>query len=299
MTLGSKIKKARTEANLTQKELADQLFVTFQTVSKWEGGVTEPDLATLRTVAKILNVSLEYLVSEDEKNPEQKPIEEEPKAIPVPAPEKRQIGTCPDCHSPIMEGDIFHNVERKSPSGVKETVMVCDACFKRHEEEMERRAREIEQSMAPKPSKKKDGIFHKITDRNDKKPLIWGIVIGVIVLVITLIACIVNYASVGIGWTIAAPLLFGYATTATIYCIFTASYISDVFMEVASWSVRFPGLIFTWDLEGFIWLIAMKILFFVLGILIAIGTFLLAIGLSALLSVFSFVPLLIYNKTHY
>jgi hypothetical protein len=70
-------------------------------------------------------------------------------------------------------------------------------------------------------------------------------------------------------------------------------------MEVASWSVRFPGLIFTWDLDGIVWLIVMKIIFLVLGALIAIGAFLLAIGLSAFLSVFSFVPLLIYNKTHY
>lgn len=53
------------------------------------------------------------------------------------------------------------------------------------------------------------------------------------------------------------------------------------------------------DLEGFMWLIAMKILFFVLGVLFGVFVFLLALSLSALLSFFSFVPLLIYNKTHY
>lgn len=299
MTLGSKIKKARTEANLTQKDLADQLSVTFQTVSKWEGGVTEPDLATLRAIAKILGVSLEYLVSEDEDVEKTKSVEKEPVVAPAPAPQTKQIGTCRDCNSAILEGDIYHSVERRSPSGVKETVTVCDACFKRHEEEIERRAREVEKSMAPNSSGQKGGVFHKITDRNDKRPLIWGIVVGIIVFVLTLIGCIANYDSVGIGWTIAGPLLFGYASTATIYCIFTASYISDVFMEVASWSIRFPGLIFSWDLEGLMWLIAMKLLFFVLGILVSIATFLLAVGLSALLSVFSFIPLLVYNKTHY
>lgn len=35
MTLGAKIKKLRNEKNLTQKDLADQVHVTFQTVSKW------------------------------------------------------------------------------------------------------------------------------------------------------------------------------------------------------------------------------------------------------------------------
>ncbi len=296
MTLGSKIKKARTEANLTQKELADQLSVTFQTVSKWEGGVTEPDLATLRAIVKILGVSLEYLVSEDEDVPESEPSEEEPSVV-VEA-DRRPIGTCPDCHLPILEGDLFHNVERKSKSGVKETIMVCDACFKKHEEEIERRAKEVEESLAPKPSDKK-GPFHKITDRNDKKPLIWSLVLGFVALVIALVVCIINVSSIGIGWTIGAPLLISYTTTATIYCVFTMSYVSDIFMGVAGWSVRFPGLIFTWDLEGFMWLIAMKIVFLILGVLISIGTFLLAVGLSAVFSIPTFVPLLIYNKTHY
>ena len=68
---------------------------------------------------------------------------------------------------------------------------------------------------------------------------------------------------------------------------------------VASWSIRFPGLIFTWDLNGFMLPIAMKILFFVLGVLIGVGMFLLAPTISAFLSFFSFIPLLIYNKTHY
>jgi len=298
MTLGSKIKKARTEANLTQKDLAEQLSVTFQTVSKWEGGVTEPDLATLRSLAKILGVSLEYLVSEEDEAPEAKLAEDSKPMVSVPVPQKRQIGTCPDCRSPIMEGDFFHNVERRSPSGVKETVMVCDACFKRHEEEIERRAKEVERSTASIPVEKKGGIAAKISGGDEKKIIVWGVVVGVIALIATLIACIVNYAVVGIGWTIAAPLLIGYAATATVYCIFTESYISDVFLEVAGWSIHFPGLIFSWDLDGLMWLIAMKILFFVLGIFAGIGMFLLALALAALLSMFSFVPLLIYNRSH-
>ena len=296
MTLGRKIKKARMEANLTQKDLADSLNVTFQTVSKWENDTTEPDLATLRALAKVLGCTVEYLVRDEEEPLGQEVIEAEPTTTTV--PEKRQIGTCPDCQSPIMEGDVFHNVERKTPSGVKETLMVCDSCFRKHEEEIERRAREIEESIDQEP-KTKTGIFHKITDRNDKKALIWSIVLGVVALIVALVVSILNFSEVGIAWTIGGPLLVGYTMTATIYCIFTASYVSGIFMTIAGWSVRFPGLIFTWDLGGIAWLIAMKLLFFVLGIMIAIGTFLLAVAVSAFFSVFTFIPLLIYNKTHY
>ncbi|MDY2913192.1 MAG: helix-turn-helix transcriptional regulator [Candidatus Enteromonas sp.] len=296
MSLGQKIKKARLDANLTQKDLADALNVTFQTVSKWENGTTEPDLATLRLLSKLLGCTLEYLISEDEEIPNPIPVEEVKPILP-PIPEKRQIGTCTDCHAPIMEGDIYHNVERKSPGGIKETVMICHPCFQRREEEIERLAHEAELSISPKP--KASGRSHRITDRKDKKPLIWSIVLGAIALVVALIVCIARYNSVGIGWTIGAPLLLGYATTATIYCIFTASFVSDIFLGVASWTIRFPGLIFSWSLDGILWLIGMKILFFVVSVMISIGTFLLAVALAAVFSVFTFIPLLIYNKTHY
>ena len=305
MTLGQNIKKARTAAGLTQRELADILSVTFQTVSKWESDTNEPDITTLKAIARALGVTVDYLINEDGSEPisEEEPLakaEPEPTIEPAPAVTRRQIGTCPDCHNPIMEGDLFHNVERRTPGGVKETVMVCDGCFLRHEEEMERRAREVEASVAPPPaSESKGGLFHKITDRNDKKPLIWAIVLGVIALIAALIAFIMNYSSIGLAWTIVGPLLIGYAVTSTIYCIFTASYVSDIFMAIAGFSVRFPGLIFTWDLNGFMWLIAMKILFFLLGVAIGVASFVLAIAISAFFSIFTFIPLLIYNKTHY
>ncbi len=293
MTLGEKIKKARADSGLTQKELADQLSVTFQTVSKWEGGVTEPDLSTLRRLSQILDMSLEYLVS-DEETPSK--VEETPVSVEV-AQAKKQIATCCKCHKKIFQGEEVHVEQRDLEAGGKQVVRLCDACYKK--ERMDARAEEIEQSLVKKPAEQKKGLFHKITSREDKKPLIWGIVLGVVALGAILVVCILNYSTFGIGWTIALPILLGYATCATIYCLFTASYISEVFVTVAGWSVHFPGLIFTWDLDGIMWLIGMKILFFVLGIMISLATFLLALALSALLSIFSFVPLLIYNKTHY
>ena len=298
MTLGQKLKKLRTEKGLTQKDLADQLHVTFQTVSKWESDTNEPDFSTLKELSKILDCSIEYLFS-DEEEPKVV-VEEKPEPEPiVVAPVKTKIGTCRDCGKELFDGDLVHTVERKSAGGTKEMVTVCDECFKKHEDEINRRAQEVEDSLKPTQKKVGTGPFHKITDRNDSKPLIWSIIIGAIAFTITLISCIVNFSSIGIGWTIGGPILVGYFFLSTIYCIFTASFVSDVFMTVAGWSIRFPGLIFTWDLEGFMWLIAMKILFFVLGVLFGVFVFLLALSLSALLSFFSFVPLLIYNKTHY
>ena len=78
MTLGQKIKKLRNDKGLTQKDLADQVHVTFQTVSKWEKDENEPDVSTLREIAKLFGVTVDYLINEDEEVDTQEEKEEEP-----------------------------------------------------------------------------------------------------------------------------------------------------------------------------------------------------------------------------
>lgn len=55
---GAMIKKLREEKRLTQTELADKLFVSEKTVSKWENGRGYPDISILEELAKVLGVSL-------------------------------------------------------------------------------------------------------------------------------------------------------------------------------------------------------------------------------------------------
>ncbi len=43
--IGNFIKELRKEKNLTQKELADKLFITDRAVSKWERGLSCPDIS--------------------------------------------------------------------------------------------------------------------------------------------------------------------------------------------------------------------------------------------------------------
>ena len=56
--VGALIKKLRTDNNLTQKELAEKLNVTFQAVSKWENGKSVPDIAQLHEISKLFNVDI-------------------------------------------------------------------------------------------------------------------------------------------------------------------------------------------------------------------------------------------------
>lgn len=66
MKLKERLVQLREENGITQTALAEQLHITRQTVSRWEGGKAEPDVDTLITIAKIFGVSLDYLCGADE-----------------------------------------------------------------------------------------------------------------------------------------------------------------------------------------------------------------------------------------
>jgi transcriptional regulator with XRE-family HTH domain len=59
---GENLKRVREEKGLTQQTLADNLFVTRQAVSRWEGGSRYPDLMTAKKMAQFLEVSLEWVL---------------------------------------------------------------------------------------------------------------------------------------------------------------------------------------------------------------------------------------------
>ena len=62
-TLGARIAELRKEKGLTQEELAKQLGISSQAVSKWEKDISCPDIMILPTLAKILGVSIEALLT--------------------------------------------------------------------------------------------------------------------------------------------------------------------------------------------------------------------------------------------
>ena len=90
-------------------------------------------------------------------------------------------------------------------------------------------------------------------------------------------------------------ILISYGIFAMIYCIITGSYIADVFGWVLDHTLKLPGLIFSWSVEGFAWLIAMKILFAILGFLFGIFIFVAAVVISATFAIVSFPFILIHN----
>lgn len=69
MTLGQKIYELRTGQGMTQEELAEQMGVSRQSVSKWESDSATPELEKIKLLSKLFGVSLQELLSEQPTNP--------------------------------------------------------------------------------------------------------------------------------------------------------------------------------------------------------------------------------------
>ena len=62
MEIGNQIKLHRAALNLSQEELAEQVYVTRQTLSNWENGKTYPDINSLLRLSGVFGVTLDELV---------------------------------------------------------------------------------------------------------------------------------------------------------------------------------------------------------------------------------------------
>ena len=79
--IGKFIASRRKELGLTQQALADKLFVTDKAISKWERGLSLPDITLLEKLSKILKVDIEDLLSGEENTTKKVDVEKEVERI--------------------------------------------------------------------------------------------------------------------------------------------------------------------------------------------------------------------------
>lgn len=87
-SMGEIISTLRKERNMTQRELAERLNVTDKAVSKWERGLSCPDVSSLPKLAETLGVPVETLLdaapkSDDNKSEADKIVNLVLKAVPL------------------------------------------------------------------------------------------------------------------------------------------------------------------------------------------------------------------------
>ena len=65
MKFSEKLQSLRKKAGLSQEQLAEQMNVTRQAISKWETGEGMPDVDNLLPLARLLHTTVDYLLDED------------------------------------------------------------------------------------------------------------------------------------------------------------------------------------------------------------------------------------------
>ena len=82
--LSEKLYKLRKNSGLSQEQLAEQLNVSRQAISKWESGTAVPESEKLVAISNYFGVSVDYLLKDDEEGKTKatdSEIEEKPKRV--------------------------------------------------------------------------------------------------------------------------------------------------------------------------------------------------------------------------
>ena len=263
MTLGNLLASKRKLANLTQQQVGDALNVSPQAVSKWENDLAQPDLASLKRLAELYSVPVSQLI--DAADEEQTPEPPDPEPAPEPqssvtyieVPQKPVLAVCEDCNKPLYDGkDIVRGVKHHGKTSIP--YVICPKCDQKR--------------------KKKQAIIQMDeAQKNRRRAIVWGIVFALIVGV--------GLAFTPIGlWSI----LLGFCTFCLTGCIFIdESFVGEMWENMISWSFHAPGVIFTLDLDGLTWLIAVKLLFWILGALFAVLAFLVGTAIGFVFAPFA------------
>lgn len=72
MNVGKKIKELRKQRDITQERLAEYLNISTQAVSKWENGISLPDITLITPIASFFGVTTDELLSYNRENEDKK-----------------------------------------------------------------------------------------------------------------------------------------------------------------------------------------------------------------------------------
>ena len=254
---GTKIAELRASRNMTQAELGAMLNVTSQAVSKWENGLSEPDMDSIRKLCEIFEISFDEFFGV------------EPKSV-----DKREtagsvvLAYCDVCDKPLYNPKEYQvSIE----NGIQHTT--CLDCVPK-KEEMKRKAEQERIAKENKAREERREREHQVRVEGEmrevRKGLIWGIVGGIALAVLLLIGTISSQQNVGI--IIASGIVGLYGGYAMLAQFIWTNSVWDVFGFFLR-TLKLPGVIFTLDLDGIIFLLTVKLLGAILSAIFSVVLF--------------------------
>ncbi|MDE6200759.1 MAG: helix-turn-helix domain-containing protein [Clostridiales bacterium] len=277
MEINEKISALRKSNNMTQAELGTKLNVTFQAVSKWESGKSYPDFETLSKMAKIFGVPISYFEEGGENVTET--------AATATADEfgktesGKVVGFCKDC------GKLVHEGEESCTT----PVVICKQCALRREniKKVQENEQKLQKQQAERAVKaKKQAEVDRGKKRRNRGLIVSAIITVALLVLFTVLAIKSPEDTVMYIAIMAFTVVCGYPFFAQ---LFWDGIVVDIVL-VGGKIVGMPGVIFSLDLDGIIFLIVVKILFAVIKMLIFMLTFLFMIFVAMVVATFVFVP---------
>lgn len=282
LKVGDNITQLRKQRNMTQAELGRLLNISAQAVSKWENGLSEPDIETSKKLCEIFEITLDELVGlggnvkndkpesqeseDDAQRFEEKQKQREERAI-----NSVPNGVCNVCGKTIY-GKVYYVCDKNDKST---SVPYCEKCKRKRDTVLN-----INES---KERKKIEQTNAERFQTNIRRGLITGGIFGVIAFIVTLIVSIVSarYAFCALS------IVVGYGILGIVSQCFWDGPVLEVF-EFFLRSFNMPGLIFTLDLDGIIWFITVKLAFMVLSALLSVLLFLIGVLVALVVALFTF-----------
>lgn len=282
--LGKRISSQRRRQGWTQAELGTRLNVTAQAVSKWENNISEPDVQTLLNMASLFGVSLDQMltgvptdITDDNNEAVDQTQTVETRAI---------TGFCTGCGKILYEGE----------AAVLTPAILCEACKKADDERKaeEKRQKELQERKEEEARQNKLRVEEKRqaaakAERRLKfrRAMIWSTVISVVVTAIV-IAVSLKVSAFSVGhvflWLFIAYGIFAFSAE----LFFGSDFVFDIVDWGLSSSIRFPGIIFSLDIEGCLFFIGVKILFAVISFIAGVCLAALALCIGMICSAFMF-----------
>lgn len=263
MQFGEKLRELRQSKGMTQKDLAEKVNISPQAISRWENNEVQPSLETLETLAQIFEVSMDDLFGKENQGTEKRedPPPQTTNIYVSTPPQQVVLGVCETCNTPIYnEEDIV-----RTGTGANK-MLRCRKCY--NKAERNRVSAELQDAL----KRRRYGFW-------------FGGLLGAALWVIGIIVAV----SAG-NMTLLLPFgIIGVLAFMGLFCIIVGeSIIGEMGAKVASWSFHAPGIIFEWSAEGIVDFIVMKIIFWLIGLVVGIFTFCLAVVLVLICSLFAF-----------
>lgn len=265
MTLGKKLSLQRKAIGLSPEEVALKIRVTTQTVTNWENNIGEPDIQNLKDLSALFDISIDDLLDTGMGD------------------DDTAIGYCKNCGISINERNL----------GSKIPVVLCRRCVEinkaqKRREEMKQKAIKERQEKAQRAKRMAEYSAFKDRQRAIRnKQLVSFLVAAIPTAAWIAFLVYTQQQEYNHTWAIVGGIL-AYAIFSFVSLLFYDGPVRDLLVYMCTASIKWPGLVYTFDMDGFLWVIAMKALFMVIGFLFGLLCGILGIVLGLIVSPFVF-----------